>query len=453
MRNDTWKRKWIASLLGGLSITAGVRAGDDKPPPYPSISPILPAISAKSSNPTVPTPVTPDVKPASGIAPDPTSIPTPVVPKIETPVLPKVDQIALPQVPTIPAAKPAEKPITPPTVPSITPPTVKAPTTPTVTPTVTPAVLPPVVTPPVTETKSIVTSNIPPADTQPKAPVVTPTTATTPTTNTVTPSVIPRAGNLETVPPVTTPTVPSTQPSTAAKPATRSTVNVSIGATPGVLDNTSKVDTMLAESKEAYMKVHDYSCHFIKQERLKGKLTPEVIFELHARTVPFAIYSKAVQPKEFAGFESVYVAGRFATDQIRVKPNGGAYMTVSTTDPRAMSGRHSADQVGIGAVLAMLDKQVGMERKLGNPITVTISDFTYASRPVIRYELLCDKPHANRYSHRTVAYFDKETKLPVRIEAYDEPRSGGSVVGDLLESYSFVNIKTNVGHSSAVFDR
>ena len=58
---------------------------------------------------------------------------------------------------------------------------------------------------------------------------------------------------------------------------------------------------MVTDAKSAYAKINDYSCHFIKQERVKGKLTAEVIHELHARTTPFAAYVKTVQPKEAAG--------------------------------------------------------------------------------------------------------------------------------------------------------
>ena len=355
MRNESWKRVWFAGLIGGLTISAALGAGDDTPPPYPSVSPVLSAASPLLlSNPGE------DVKPAVGQLP---SLPSPIVPKLEMPVFPTVKN---------------DDPVPPRTL-------------------------------------------MPVAEIKPLTPLAT---------------VVAGA------------TVPK-----ATAPKSASSVNITLGTTPGVLDNGGKLDAMLVETKLAYAKVHDYSCHFIKQERLKGKLTAEVIHELHARTMPFAVYTKAVQPKEAAGFESVYVAGRFAMNQVRVKSNGGVFTTVSVDDSRAMSGRHPADQVGIGAVIAMIDKQIATERKLGNPTTVAIRDFTYANKPVTRYELFCDKPHAHRYSHRTVLFIDKETKLPVRFEAYDEPRGGGGPTGDLLESYSFVNLKLNVGHATAVFDR
>ena len=399
MRTMSWthKRLWLAGVAGGLAISVGLRAGDETPPPYPSMSPVLPA-----RLPTIPSvaseAIKPEVKPVAGQIPAPPILPSVTVPKLETPTLivPKLES------PTATVPK-IESPVSTVSVPSIT-------TVPVLKSVVLIPLAPPVL--PAVETKPLISST----------PLVTPIQSTTESTK----------------PEIKTPI--------------SSTIHISIGNTPGVLDNAGKFDAMLVNAKTSYGKVHDYSCHYIKQERVKGKLTPEVIYELHVRTTPFAAYTKAVQPKDAAGLESVFAAGKFATNQVRVKPNGGAFMTVPVDDSRAMSGRHTADQVGIGSLLTTLEKMLATERKLNNPMTVGINDFTYAGKTVARYEVVCDKPHAHRYSHRTVIYVDKETKLPIRFEAYDEPR-GGIAGGDLLESYSFVNLKLNVGHSAAVFDR
>ena len=50
-----------------------------------------------------------------------------------------------------------------------------------------------------------------------------------------------------------------------------------------------------------------------------------------------------------------------------------------------------------------------------------------------------------------LVYVDKETKLPLRYEAYDQPKSGAAV-GDLLEAYSFSEVKLNPGHGENIFD-
>lgn len=426
---------WLAGLAGtAVTLGLAVGAGDEKPPPYPSVSPVLPAVLP-------PTPVIPgdEVKPVSGETVKPVSPAPKPVKEVKAVPVPKVPDATVP-LPAIPAATPTPN-VTPPVipVPNVAPPSVPA-----------IPIIPPATAPTTTAKPEITLPTVPATpqtvESKPKPPETLSTT--------ITPVAVPTAPPAKTkeTAPVATKAEPPAKPK-VEKPKEPGTINISIGATPGVLDNTAKFDAMVTDAKSAYAKISDYSCHFIKQERVRGKLTAEVIHELHARTTPFAAYVKTVQPKEAAGFEMIYVSGKFAMNQVRVKPAGGTFTTVPADDSRANSGRHPADQVGIASVIATIEKQIATERKLGHPVTVSIRDFMYAGKSVIRYELLCDKPHAHRYCHRAVVYIDRETKLPVRFEAYDEPRSGGSPEGDLLETYSFVNMRTNVGHPAAIFER
>ena len=52
---------------------------------------------------------------------------------------------------------------------------------------------------------------------------------------------------------------------------------------------------------------------------------------------------------------------------------------------------------------------------------------------------------------RDVVYFDKETHLPIRLEFYDWPRQQGDP-GQLVEVYSFANMRLNVGLGDNVFN-
>jgi hypothetical protein len=439
MRTKTSMRAWLAGIWGGATVSAGLLAAGEQPPPYPSVSPVLPAMLP-------PTPVVPgsEVKPAAATEPIPKA--TPAVPTV--PGVPTVD--------TPKPAAPATEVLPLPSVPSVVPSPVVA--VPTLTPPVIPPAIPtPTVAPPVNVTTPAVTLPTVPATPKsvpsiPATPVIPKPAETSPAPAPTKVVDIPLATATK---PAEVKSVPEGKPTavpTDTKPAP-GTVKISIGATPGVLDNVGKLDAALGESKAAYGKVHDYSCHFIRQERVRGKLTPDVIHELHVRTSPLAIYTKAVQPKDYAGVEIVSVAGKFATNQVRYKPNGGTFLTVSAEDPRAATGRHPADHVGLAAVLGTVERMLSTERKLGHPVVVTVGAYSYAGKPVMRYEVLCEKPHAHRYCHRAVLFVDRETNLPVRFEAYDEPRGTSGPGGDLLESYSFVNLKLNVGHAAAVFDR
>ena len=90
---------------------------------------------------------------------------------------------------------------------------------------------------------------------------------------------------------------------------------------------------------------------------------------------------------------------------------------------------------------------------LNNPIEVYTSDYMFGGRPTTRYEIFTRRPHAYRTFFRAVVYVDKESKLPVRYEAYDQPRAGGAPTGDLMEVYSYTDIRPNVGLGESVFTR
>ena len=49
-------------------------------------------------------------------------------------------------------------------------------------------------------------------------------------------------------------------------------------------------------------------------------------------------------------------------------------------------------------------------------------------------------------------YFDKENHLPIRVENYDWPRNRGDANGPLTESYSYADLRLNVGVSDETFN-
>ena len=93
----------------------------------------------------------------------------------------------------------------------------------------------------------------------------------------------------------------------------------------------------------------------------------------------------------------------------------------------------------------------GAEKTLNNPVEVFTADYQFANRNVTKYEIFTRRPHAFRYAAKMVVYIDKETKLPVRFEAYDEPKAGATT-GELLEAYSFTDLKFNTGIGENTFD-
>jgi hypothetical protein len=64
-----------------------------------------------------------------------------------------------------------------------------------------------------------------------------------------------------------------------------------------------------------------------------------------------------------------------------------------------------------------------------------------------------DNKASGKFQHyRNVVYFDQKTNLPIRVENYDWPKTPGSE-GELIEMFSYVNMRLNVAIPDSVFNR
>lgn len=215
---------------------------------------------------------------------------------------------------------------------------------------------------------------------------------------------------------------------------------------------------MIADARAAYGKVRDYSCVLIRQEVVGGKLRPEQMAELRVRTQPLGMNLSVTAPKANSGEEISYLPSRFAA-KLRYKAPGieglkYGYVTVASDDSRLVANtRHPITETGLLAVLDRSEKALATEKRLNHPVQILVANYTFSGRAVTRYEVFSEKTHPARYAYRWVILVDKETKLPVRFEAYDQPKPGSTAGGELLEVQSFVGIKTNTGFGESVFER
>lgn len=215
------------------------------------------------------------------------------------------------------------------------------------------------------------------------------------------------------------------------------------------------LSTMLADARTALGKVRDYTCTFTRQEMRNGTLSAEQVAEMKVRTAPAGVYVRFARPEGVAGMEVAYTGARKAP-KMRYRPAGidgsKGFKTVDLDDAKFLvENRHPVTEWTMAAIIDRVSTAAAREKTLNNPVEVYAGDYQFAGRNVTRYEILTRRPHAFRYAHRMLVYVDKETKLPVRYEAYDQPKSGATV-GDLLEAYSFSDVKLNVGLGENAFD-
>lgn len=224
------------------------------------------------------------------------------------------------------------------------------------------------------------------------------------------------------------------------------------GQAPAALDRALR---LIADARQRYEKLDDYTCTLVKRESVNGQMLPENVIFLEARTRPFSIHLKWQQPKALAGQEACYVSGKH-NGMMRVKPPGllGAmgFVNLPTNDAKAKQySRHAISDAGIGNMIERYAARWEAERGQ-NRVRMKLNEFEFNGRKCVRVETtnVNAKP-GEVYAYRSMVYFDKEHRLPIRTEAYDWPKEGGKPDGELLEVFNLTDLKLNVGLADAVF--
>src|SRR5579883_2225546 len=215
---------------------------------------------------------------------------------------------------------------------------------------------------------------------------------------------------------------------------------------------------LIHEAQQAYQNVRDYACLLIKRERINGVLpNADAVMEMKVRTQPFSVYLRFIQPRTEAGQEVCYVAGR-NDGKMRVRPKGvlgsfAGFVSLDPNDPRArQTSKRSITEAGIGNMIERFARAWENERRQNLTTQVRVAEYEYNRRRCTRVETIHpDNGNGHFLYYRDVVYFDKETHLPIRLEFYDWPRQAGDS-GQLVEVYSFANMRLNVGLGDDVFN-
>ncbi len=211
------------------------------------------------------------------------------------------------------------------------------------------------------------------------------------------------------------------------------------------------------EAKRNYGAVKDYTCTMISRESINGKMQKEDnIVQMKLRTTPFSVYMRWLAPSDSKGQEVAFVVGK-NNNQMRVHSKGILKLTgfhsVAIDDPRVLEhSRHTINDAGIGKLIDATLVHWATDRQLGRTET-RIAEYEYNNRRCIRIENIRPERRPQYYSHRGVIYLDKESKLPIRNENYDWPRQGGPATGELLEVYSYTDLRFNVGLTERDFNK
>jgi Protein of unknown function (DUF1571) len=219
-------------------------------------------------------------------------------------------------------------------------------------------------------------------------------------------------------------------------------------------DSIAQARKVIADCKAKYLTVQDYTCTFFKRERVDGKLYTPHIMTMKARTKPASLYFKFIQPN--AGREAIFIKG-LNNNKIVAHDVGLGRVVAGTMhlDPKgdmAMEeNRHPVTEAGLGSMIDLVKDRWDKELHPGESILLFHPQAKVGDRACLMVESIHPKRSPEFLFHKVKLYIDKELGLPIRFEAFDWPKQPG-LEGDLIEEYTYMNLKLNVGLKDRDFD-
>jgi hypothetical protein len=216
--------------------------------------------------------------------------------------------------------------------------------------------------------------------------------------------------------------------------------------------------TRAQNSLQAASQTRDFAFTFVKRELIAGKLTDHEAMFMKVRNQPFSVYVYTLGPKQEKGQEAIYVAGR-NNNQIQVHVTGFRHKLIGTLSlapdsPEIMDGnRYSMTSAGFVNMLTKISALY--QREMAEPATDSQVQVIPGAKVDGRNCTCVQVSHPTQRPtfvfQTTRMFYDDQTGLPIRWEAYDFPAQPGQPPV-LAEEYTYRNVQANVGLTDNDFD-
>jgi hypothetical protein len=208
-------------------------------------------------------------------------------------------------------------------------------------------------------------------------------------------------------------------------------------------DQVALLELCLAEYGRRF---RDYTCTFVKQERLAGKLAPQQTIAVSFTGSPFRVGMRWTKNPP-RGDRVLYVSGRYGGKML-VRPTSGLLRALAPTVSRDPAGedalrstRRPVTQFGFRRGLERLLKVYRLARRRGESQEAFGGFAEVAGRKTV--VLVRRLPDAQTYRHLaaplTRVYVDLEWLVPVMVEGMEADGSR------LICRYLYKDVKFNVG--------
>lgn len=215
--------------------------------------------------------------------------------------------------------------------------------------------------------------------------------------------------------------------------------------------------------KNVQTNIKDYTCTMIKRERVDGKLGEQEYFYMKFRNrkvvdgriaTPMSVYMKFIKPLKTAGRECIYVEGR-NEGKILAHEVGLRNLAIFRLDPHgllAMRGqRYPITDSGVENLVVKLIERGERDRKYKDVEVKFFKGAKINGRSCTMMQVRHPKQDPAHDFHIAQIFIDEEIGAPIRYAAWMWPKTPGGKP-ELIEEYTYVNMKTNVGLTDRDFD-
>jgi hypothetical protein len=212
--------------------------------------------------------------------------------------------------------------------------------------------------------------------------------------------------------------------------------------------------------------ITDYTCTIVKRERIKGVLHDhEYMFakirnrkEKDGRIATnLSVYLYFLKPDDVKGREVLYIEneneGKLIAKEGGIKGRVIPSLWLNPDAPLAMAGNlHPITEIGLENLVVKLIERADREKKVGGECEVKfMKDAKINGRVCTLLQVMHPVKRPQFDFYLAQIFIDDELQIPIRYAAYGWPEKEGAQPG-VLEEYTYLNLKLNVGLGDADFD-
>jgi hypothetical protein len=199
--------------------------------------------------------------------------------------------------------------------------------------------------------------------------------------------------------------------------------------------------------------LRDYSCTFIKQERIDGELGEAQHIFMKVRHEPFSVYMSFLKP--FTGREVLWVDGQNNNEMVVREAGFKRMLGKMNLDPNgavAMRGqKYPITRVGVRNLTGELLRQFESDARYQECEVAHKADMKIGGRETTMVQVTHPIPRQNFRAHVARLFFDNELRILIHYDAFGWPAQPGAQP-PLEERFTYTNLKINNGYTARDFD-